>query len=53
MYVCLCMGISDSKIKEMIEEGHSLGKIQKSCAVGTSCGACISELKKIAAEKQS
>ncbi len=47
MYVCLCLGISDKKIKELAQQGAGVCEIQKSCKIGTSCGVCVAELRKL------
>ena len=45
MIVCLCMGISDRKVKEMAREGQTLKEIVKSCEASTCCGACAVDLR--------
>ena len=42
MIVCLCYGISDSQIKNIIKEGATdIDAIQSKCSAGTSCGSCL------------
>lgn len=47
MYVCLCAGVSDKKIKHLVESGaaRSLCELMKASRAGTSCGACICQLR--------
>ncbi|EFP97864.1 (2Fe-2S)-binding protein [Vibrio caribbeanicus] len=54
MYVCLCHGISDKKIKQLaMEKGISDVKGISSCtALGTQCGKCIKQTKEILAETE-
>ena len=47
MIVCLCYAVSDRKIKEMASQGASIKEIVSTCQVGTGCGACTLEVKKI------
>ena len=48
MYICLCYGISDSKIEKMIREGAStLKEIQQKTNAGANCGSCICDLQKL------
>jgi bacterioferritin-associated ferredoxin len=49
MIVCLCHGINEKKIKEVIQT-HAVKtvlEVQKCCGAGGDCGSCISEVKKI------
>lgn len=46
MYICLCKGISDNKIRELLSLGNpSLRSLQKLCQAGTDCGMCLAEVK--------
>ncbi|MEZ8826833.1 (2Fe-2S)-binding protein [Vibrio amylolyticus] len=49
MYVCLCHGVSDKKIKKLvIEEGISdIRGIKKCTALGSQCGKCVRPAKDI------
>ncbi len=48
MYVCLCAGISDRKIRELIASGHTnLRSLQKQCSAGANCGACVCHLQQM------
>ncbi|MDA0149896.1 (2Fe-2S)-binding protein [Vibrio sp. LaRot3] len=49
MYVCLCHGVSDKKIRKLVlEEGISdIRGIKKCTALGSQCGKCIKQAKEI------
>ncbi len=41
MYVCLCHGISETRLQQAIHEGaRSFEQLQSSTGVATCCGAC-------------
>lgn len=41
MYVCLCNGISDRQIREVVDRGAaSLGEVQAHLPVANCCGRC-------------
>ena len=52
MYLCLCYGISERKVREIIDEGQAknVREIQKICRAGQSCGSCLCDLKKMLSE---
>ena len=49
MYVCLCHGVSDKKIRKLIvEEGITdIKGIKKCTALGSQCGKCVRSAKEI------
>jgi len=48
MYVCLCKGITDSQIKDAVDEGAtSLRAIRKELGAMSQCGKCASLTKEI------
>jgi len=49
MYVCLCHGISDKKIKKLaIEQGVTdIRGIRQCTALGSQCGKCVRHAKEI------
>ncbi|MCG3723865.1 (2Fe-2S)-binding protein [Vibrio cincinnatiensis] len=49
MYVCLCHGISDKKIKKLaLESGISdIRGIKRCTALGSQCGKCVKQAKEI------
>ena len=41
MYVCLCHGISESRMQQAIHEGaRSFEQLQSCTGIATCCGAC-------------
>lgn len=49
MYVCLCHGISDKKIKKLaIDEGITdIRGIRQCTPLGSQCGKCVRQAKEI------
>ncbi|MCG9693763.1 bacterioferritin-associated ferredoxin [Vibrio sp. Isolate22] len=49
MYVCLCHGVSDKKIRKLVlEEGITdIKGIKKCTALGSQCGKCVRSAKKV------
>ena len=54
MLVCLCYGISEHKIKELVKSGAaaSLREIQAHCQAGKNCGTCVCDLKRLVEESR-
>jgi len=52
MYVCLCHGISDKKIKKLaIDEGITdIRGIRQCTPLGSQCGKCVRQAKEILSE---
>ncbi|MBD0788900.1 (2Fe-2S)-binding protein [Vibrio sp. Y2-5] len=52
MYVCLCHGISDKKIKKLaIEQGVTdIRGIRQCTPLGSQCGKCVRQAKEILSE---
>ncbi|CAM3202718.1 MULTISPECIES: (2Fe-2S)-binding protein [Vibrio] len=52
MYVCLCHGISDKKIKKLaIEQGITdIRGIRQCTPLGSQCGKCVRQAKEILSE---
>jgi len=51
MIVCLCHGVDESEIKELVEEGaDSLAAVGRACGAGTDCGACRGQIEAIIEE---
>ena len=41
MYVCLCKGITDTQIREAVQQGaHSLKDVRNTLGVASQCGKC-------------
>lgn len=51
MYVCLCKGVSDHKIRQTVEDGaRSWKEVQRETECGTQCGKCACLGKSITRE---
>ncbi len=48
--VCSCLDVAEQPIREMLERGSSLTELQATLKCGTSCGSCVPELKRLAAQ---
>ena len=41
MYVCLCKAITDTDIREAVDQGAvHVGHLAERCGLGTGCGRC-------------
>ena len=48
MVVCLCKGVSDKKIRWLVQNGaSSLKEVTSLCKAGRDCGACIADVRSI------
>ena len=48
MFICICHGITDRKIKNLIESGaDNVKELQNHCKAGASCGMCLCQLKEM------
>lgn len=46
MIVCLCHGVRDRDIDELIDRGAAtVDEIGEMCGAGTGCGACLGDLE--------
>ncbi len=51
MVICLCKGVSDRKIRELIANGAStLREIVQSCKAGSDCGSCVCQVRELLSE---
>lgn len=51
MYVCLCHGVTDTKIRELVDEGAcSVADIMVCSKAGTRCGSCRPTIAKVVEE---
>ncbi|MDY7117764.1 (2Fe-2S)-binding protein [Halomonas sp. SSL-5] len=51
MYICICKGVSDHRIRRVVEEGaRSWREVQAETGCGTQCGKCASEGKSLTRE---
>jgi bacterioferritin-associated ferredoxin len=48
MVVCLCKGVSDKKIRWLVQNGATtLRDVMASCKAGSDCGTCICQVKEL------
>ena len=41
MFVCICRGITDQKITDLVKQGMICAiEIRKNCGAGSDCGSC-------------
>lgn len=53
MIVCVCNGVSDRTIKEVIREGAAtVGQVAEACGAGGDCGSCCGALKQMIAKQR-
>ncbi|MDH2291983.1 bacterioferritin-associated ferredoxin [Cobetia sp. 10Alg 146] len=51
MYVCLCKGVSDHKIREVVGQGaRSFREVREQTGCATQCGKCACMAKTITRE---
>jgi bacterioferritin-associated ferredoxin len=42
MYICLCRGVTDSAIRQAVDEGvRSYKELSRKTGCGTECGTCV------------
>ena len=51
--VCNCYDVSESELEERFAAGLDLSEIQQALKCGTSCGSCLPELRRMAADGKS
>lgn len=53
MYVCLCKAVVERRIRDLIAQGaREVRDIQRACAAGSDCGACIATIKQMVHESK-
>jgi bacterioferritin-associated ferredoxin len=54
MFVCVCKGVSDKKIRALVESGcaRSLREVVTQCRAGSDCGSCLLQIRQIVEETQ-
>lgn len=51
MYVCLCEGVSDRRVRGEIRKGHhTVRAIGAACGAGTGCGICCRDIRRLIRE---
>ena len=48
--VCNCFGVADTDIKALLGQGLALEQVQAQLKCGSSCGSCLPELRRMAAQ---
>ena len=52
MYVCLCVGVTNQTVSEVVEQGASTSnEVAAACGAGGDCGRCRRTLRAIIAAK--
>lgn len=50
MIVCLCRGVSEAALQEVIDAGATTVRhVAEACGAGTDCGACCPMVKELLA----
>jgi bacterioferritin-associated ferredoxin len=53
VYVCLCMGITDSEARELIQRGAgTAGEVLRACGSARPCGGCTPTLRVLLREAE-
>ncbi len=54
MWVCLCKGVTDHEIRELLESPfiNTVSDVGKACGAGTGCGGCRCEIAELCAQAQ-
>lgn len=47
MYVCVCRGITDKKLKQAAEQGGDFRQVIKRLGLGSECGQCVRQARVI------
>lgn len=48
MFVCICHGITDNTINDLIDEGSTTMRcLSRGLNVGTECGQCVKSVKQV------
>ena len=51
MVVCLCKGVNDKTIQDLVNQGAtSVKEIMATCKAGSDCGSCICQVKDLVAK---
>lgn len=51
MLVCLCKGVSDKKIRWLVQNGATgLRDVMSTCKAGSDCGSCVCQVKDLIEE---
>ena len=48
MLVCLCKGVTDKKIRWLVQNGaNCLRDVMTTCQAGSDCGSCVCQLREL------
>lgn len=51
MLVCLCKGVTDRKIRWLVQNGAaSVKSVMKTCGAGSDCGTCLGQVRELVDE---
>ncbi len=52
MYVCLCKGVTDHEIRDLLESPFidDVDDVGAACGAGTCCGSCRDEIRRLCDE---
>ena len=46
MILCLCRGVSEREVADVVERGaSSVSDVKRECGAGTECGMCIADIR--------
>jgi bacterioferritin-associated ferredoxin len=52
MYVCICHGVTHSKIEELVDAGaETLRDVLSKCPAGSDCGSCVHRIDRLISSK--
>lgn len=51
MFICICNQVSDSQIRNLVDEGKSLEDIIFLTGASTQCGSCLDSLKDLVSKQ--
>jgi len=52
MFVCICAGITDRKLRQLAKSGMSVHEVMNHCQAGKACGSCICDVKRVVEESE-
>ncbi|MBE2294067.1 MAG: (2Fe-2S)-binding protein [Phycisphaerales bacterium] len=48
MFLCICKSVSDTQIREAVEQGaRSVGDLSARFGLGTECGKCLDDVRQV------
>ena len=53
MYVCLCTGVTEARIRDTLREGAcSVEEVMLCTGAGTRCGSCVGTIEELVSEHE-